>query len=136
VVPALAAATCKRTDIALPILVVCSGVLGVLGVAAVSLVAAWGNVRDALPNDQLEWINDIGWVLSVALSFITGALARRALAGGRGSRLFTAAGGLLAEGNVTKAATRVEEIRHLIEVATPLVTGIGSIATGAYSLLK
>lgn len=136
VVPALAAATCKRTDVALPIVVVCSGVLGVLDVGAMSLVAAWGNVRNALPNDLLEWINDIGWVLSIALSFMTGALTRRALAGGRDTRLITAAGGLLSEDNVTKEATRVEEIKHLIEVATPVVTVIGSITTGAYSLLK
>jgi hypothetical protein len=136
VVPALAAATCKRTNIALPILLVCSGFLGVLSVAAMSLVAAWGNVRNALPNDRLEGINDIGWALSVALSFMTGALTRRALTGDRDARLIAAAGGLLSEDNVTKAATRVEGIKHLVEVATPVVTAIGSIATGAYSLLK
>jgi hypothetical protein len=135
-IPALAAATCRRTDITIPILIVCSGVLGVLSVAAMSLVAAWGNIRSALPNDRLEWINDIGWVLSVALSFMTGALTRRALAGGRGTRLITTASGLLTEDNVTRAATRVEQIKHLIEVATPVVTAIGSMATGAYSLLK
>jgi hypothetical protein len=137
VIPAVAAATTRgAADIAIPILIVVSGVLGVLSVAAMTLVAGWGDIRSALPGNRLEWINDIGWVLSVALSFMTGALSRRALAGGRGTRLITAAGGLLTEENVTKATTRVEQIRHLIEVGTPVVTAIGSIATGAYSLLK
>ena len=136
-IPALAAAsTRKGADTALPILIFFSGVLGILSVAAMTLVAAWGNLPKAWPADRLEWTNDIGWVLSVALSFITGALSRRILAGDRGTRLITAAGGLLTEANVTKATTRVEQIRHLIEVGTPVVTAVGSIATGAYSLLR
>jgi hypothetical protein len=136
-IPAVvAAATRGAADTAIPILIVVAGVLGVLSVAAMTLVAAWGDIHGALPHDRLEWINDIGWVLSVALSFITGALTRRALAGGRGTRLVTAAGGLLTEDTVTRATTRVEQIRHLIEVGTPVVTAIGSVATGAYSLLK
>ena len=136
-IPAVAVlATRRAPDIAILPLIVVAGVLGVLSVAAMTLVAAWGDVHSALPHDRLEWINDIGWVLSVALSFMTGALTRRALAGGRGTRLVTAAGGLLTEDTVTKATTRVEQIRHLIEVGTPVVTAIGSVATGAYSLLK
>jgi hypothetical protein len=133
---ATAAASRGVADIAIPILAVVAGVLGVISVAAMTLVAGWGDIRGALPHDRLEWINDIGWVLSVALSFMTGALARRALAGGHGTRLITAAGGLLTEENVSKATTRVEQIRHLIEVGTPVVTAVGSIATGAYSLLR
>lgn len=135
-IPALAAAsTRKGADTALPILIAFSGVLGILSVAAMTLVAAWGNVRRALPADRLEWTNDIGWVLSVALSFITGALTRRIFEGGRGTRLITAASGLLTEENVTKEERRLEQIRHLIEVGTPIVTAISAMATGAHFLL-
>ncbi|HME25986.1 MAG TPA: hypothetical protein VKI44_32410 [Acetobacteraceae bacterium] len=135
-IPALAAAsTRKGADTALPILIVFAGILGLLSVAAMILVAAWGDWRKAWPADRLEWTNDIGWVLSVALSFITGALTRRILGGDRGTRLITAASGLLTEENVTKEERRLEQIRHLIEVGTPIVTAISAMATGAHFLL-
>ena len=92
-----------------------------------SLVTAWGNMAMALPNGRSEWISDGGWVLSVALSFITGALTPRAI---------VAAAKLLFGDGVAKAETHIVRVVHLIEVATPIVTAMGAVETGVKSLLR
>ncbi len=127
-VPYLAALATKAVRrVAIPILDVVSLVFGIVCVGAMSLVAAWGDVSMALPNGRLEWINDIGWVLSVALSYITGALTPRAVA---------AASKLLIGNLALKAEAPMVRMGHLIEVATPIVTATGAVATGVNSLLK
>jgi hypothetical protein len=127
-VPYLAAIGTKAvTRLAIPILVGLSLALGIICVGAMSLVTAWGNMRMALPADRTEWISDLGWVLSVALSFITGALTPRACA---------AAAKLLFGTAATKAETHMVRVGHLIEVATPIVTAMGAVETGVNSLLK
>jgi hypothetical protein len=127
-VPYLAAVCTKPvTRVAIPILVVLSLLLGIVCVAAMSMVAAWGDIATALPNGRSEWISDVGWVVSVALSFITGALTPRAVA---------AAAKLSFESGAMKAETHMVRVVHLIEVATPIVTAVGSVGTGVNSLLK
>jgi hypothetical protein len=128
IVPYLAA-LCTRalTHIAIPVLVALALVLGIVSVGAMSLVTAWGNMAMALPNGRSEWISDGGWMLSVALSFITGALTPRAI---------VAAAKLLFGDGVAKAETHIVRVVHLIEVATPIVTAMGAVETGVKSLLR
>ena len=137
VIPAMASGCTGRVSrLPIPILIALSAILGMACVAAMTLVAAWGDIHTALPNGRAEWISNIGWVISVALSFITGALARLALADGRGERVLTMAGGLMTEEGVTKAKKGMQQVQRLIKIGVPIVTAIGSIATGAQSLLK
>ncbi len=127
-VPYLAALCTKPVArVAIPILVVLSLGLGIICVGAMSLVTAWGDVGMALPNGRLEWLSDLGWVLSVALSFITGALTPRAFAAGTK---------LLFESGELKAETHMVRVGHLIEAATPIVTAVGAVQAGVDSLLK
>jgi hypothetical protein len=127
-IPYLSAVYTKAaTRVAVPLLVGLSLSLGIVCVGAMSLVAAWGDVRAALPNDRAEWMSDLGWVLSVALSFISGALTPRALA---------AAGRLFSENGEIKGETHIVRVGHLIEAATPIVTAVGAVQTGVDSLLK
>jgi hypothetical protein len=127
-VPYFAAVCTKAVSrVSIPIVVALSLVLGIVGVGLMSLVAAWGDVRMALPNGRLEWIDDLGWVLSVALSYITGALTPRA---------FAAAPKLLIVDRAMKAETHMVRVVHLIEVATPIVTAMGAVETGVRSLLR
>ena len=136
-IPCLAAAcTAAVARVPVALLISVAVALGVAGVAAMSYVAAWGNIQRALPNGRQEWIDDVGWVLSIALSFITGGLARRALATDRGALVVSAAGALLTEQGATEAEQRIARIQHLIEIGTPIVTAIGAVATGVGSLLK
>jgi hypothetical protein len=123
------AALCTRalTRVAIPVLVALALVLGIVSVGAMSLVTAWGNIAMALPNGRSEWISDGGWVLSVALSFITGALTPRAIVAGAK---------LLFGDGVAKAETHIVRVVHLIEVATPIVTAMGAVETGVRSLLR
>jgi hypothetical protein len=128
-VPYLVAVCTKPvTRVAIPILIALSLTLGIICVAAMSLVTAWGDIRMAMPSDRAEWISDLGWVLSVALSFITGALTPRA---------FAAAAKLLSfENGELKAETHMVRVGHFIEAATPIVTAVGAVQTGVDSLLK
>jgi hypothetical protein len=123
------AAVCTRpfARIGIPLVVALALVLGIVGVGLMSLVAAWGDVRTALPSGRSEWIDDLGWVVSVALSFITGALTPRA---------FAAAPKLLIVDRAMKAETHMVRVVHMIEVATPIVTAMGAVETGVRSLLK
>ena len=123
------AAVCTRavTRIAIPILVGLSLALGIVCVGAMSLVTAWGNIHMALPSDRAEGMSDLGWVLSVALSFISGALTPRA---------FAAATKLFSENGEIRGETRIAHVGHLIEAATPIVTAVGAVQTGVDSLLK
>jgi hypothetical protein len=131
-IPGLAAAgSAAVARVATPILVVLAVVLGVASVAAMVLVAARGNIHDALPNGWSEWVSNIAWILSVALSFLTGALTRRAIIKGSGAGVFTVVKGLLDPDGV-----KMVNIRRLIEVATPIVTAIGAVVTGVRSLIK
>jgi hypothetical protein len=91
------------------------------------VIAAWGDIREALPNGRDEWISDIGWVLSVTLSYATGARMRPMLA---------AIGNLLNEELATRVEARLKPIHLLIEIGTPVVTATGAIATGMHALLK
>jgi hypothetical protein len=127
-VPYLAAVCTKAVArVSIPIVVALSLVLGIVGVVLMSLVSSWGDVRMALPNGRLEWIDDLGWVLSVALSYITGALTPRA---------FAAAPKLLIVDRALTAETHMVRVVHLIEVATPIVTAMGAVETGVRSLLR
>jgi hypothetical protein len=127
-IPYLAAVCTKAvTRVAIPTLVGLSLALGIICVTAMSLVTAWGDIRMALPSDRAEWMSDLGWVLSVALSFITGALTPRALAAGAK---------LLLENGEIKGETHIVRVGHLIEAATPIVTAVGAVQTGVDSLLK
>lgn len=128
-VPYLVAVCTKPvTRVAIPILIALSLALGIICVAAMSLVTAWGDIRMALPSDRAERISDLGWVLSVALSFITGALTPRAFAAA--AKLF------MVENGELKAETHMVRVGHLIEAATPIVTAVGAVQTGVDSLLK
>lgn len=109
------------------VLAVLAILLGIAAVAAMSLVAAWGNVHEALPNGRDEAISDIGWVLSVALSYVTGA---------RMGPMLGAISDLLNEELATRVEARLKPIHLLIEIGTPVVTATGAIATGMHSLLK
>lgn len=118
------------------VLIVASLALGVAGVAAMSLVTASGDPAAAAPRNRQEWIDDVGWVLSIALSYLTGALLARAIEGGRGHRLLTAAGTLLTEEGAARAEARITRAQKLVEVGAPIVTAIGAVATGIQGVLN
>jgi hypothetical protein len=132
------AALCSGTigRVSPPTLIVVAFVFGVVSVAAMILDASWGNISNAPPHGRSEWANDIFWVLSVALSFLTGALTRRALAKGSGARVVTAVKWLLDSDRTEKAGNLIELVGHLAEVVTPVATAVGSIVAGAGSVLK
>jgi hypothetical protein len=136
-IPSLAAArTAAIARVATPIIIILALVLGVASVAAMVLVTAWGDINQAWPKGRSEWVSNIGWVLSVALSFLTGALARRTLPEGSGARVFTAVKWLLGLEKEENAEQTMVRIARLIEVAKPIGTATGAVVTGVYSLLK
>lgn len=137
VLPALAALS-SRSVARLPpwLLAVLALFLAAVSVAAMTLVADSGNIAAAVPNGREEWINDIGWMLSVALSFVTGALIRRVGGGRRGLRAVEQAGFLLTEQGITQVETSLGRIKRLIELSSPIVTAAGAAFTGAKGLLK
>jgi hypothetical protein len=104
-----------------------AALLGLVSVAAMSLVTAWETGRTPLPETHGEWVDAIGWVLSVTLSFITGASSR----GGA-----NAAVDLFSEDRVARAEAGMQRIGKLIQVGTPIVAAVGAIVTGVHSLLK
>ena len=109
--------------------------LAVASVAVMTLSANAGDVASALPNGRQEWVANIGWMLSVALSFITGTLIRRAVGSDRGGRIVAQAGSLLTEQGVARVGTGLEHVKRLIELATPIVTAAAAAFTGARALL-
>ena len=110
--------------------------LAVASVAAMTLSANAGNIANALPNGRQEWVADIGWMLSVALSFITGALIRRAVGSDRGGRIVAQAGSLLTEQGVARVETSIEQLKRLIELSTPIITAAAAAFTGVRALLN
>jgi hypothetical protein len=134
-IPGLAAArSADVARIAIPILIMLAVVLGVVSVATMVMVAAWGDLQNALPSGRSEWVSNIGWVLSVALSFLTGSLTRRALNEGSGPRMFIKE--LLDPEGAGKPEQQLVHIGRLIELATPIVTAIGAVVAGMRGVLK
>jgi len=132
----VAAASRSVWALKLSVMIAMAVVLGIVGVAAMSLVAAWGDAHRALPANRQEWLDDIGWVTSIALSFVTGGLARTILEDERSFRAASTAASMLTGEAIDNVTKRIATVEKLVQVGTPIVTGIGALATGAGSLLK
>jgi hypothetical protein len=136
-IPAIAAArTAAIARVPVPIVVLLAIVLGVASVATMVMVTAWGDINRAWPSGRSEWVSNIGWVLSVALSFLSGALTRRTFVKGSDARVFTVVKWFLGLEKEENAEQLMVRIGRLIEVAKPIVTATGAVVTGVYSLLK
>lgn len=136
-IPGLAALrTAAIARVAIPIVVILALVLGVASVATMVMVTAWGDINKAWPSGRSQWVSNIDWVFSVALSFLTGALTRRMLTKGSGTRGFTVVKWLLGLEGEENPEQIMVRIGRLIELAKPIVTAIGAVVTGVYSLLK
>ena len=128
ILPGLAAAACPGgKDLPIAVLIFFAILLGIGGVAAMSLVTAWGDVAQAMPHGREEIIADVGWVLSIAMSYMTGA---------RIGPMIGTIGHLLNDELTANVQARMRPIHMLIEIGMPVATATGAIATGMRSLLK